>query len=291
MSYSITDDFKNFVNELKPSSDSENTKSNRYHSILRRINYDYWNINDENSHGLYVGSHGRGTDIYTSDIDIVVMLPWSTYSRINDYSGNKQSSLLQEVKNVLKKTYSSSELKGDGQVIVISFSDGMRFEIVPAFEMSDGSFCYADSNDGGKWKYMDPRSEIKKFNEMNKECNYNLKNICKMMREWNKKNTVLLSGIVIDCMVYDFLLNYEYKDKGYVYYDWFSRDFFKYLKDTKKKSWNVPCGGWEVKPKYSFDSEASKSYDDCVDAIDLAQKDYEYSCKSKWRDVYGSKFK
>ena len=290
MSLSIGSDFENFVKKLKLSEENEKLKSSRYHSILKIINKHYYSLDDDSRHGLYVGSHGRGTDIYTSDIDIVVILPWSVYSRFNSRLGNKQSDLLQEVKNVIKQTYSNTDIKGDGQVIVIRFSDGMVFEVVPAFEFDDNSFCYANSNNGGSWQHMDPRNEIKEFNLMDKECNYNLKNFCKMLREWNKKNNVFLEGIVIDTMAYRFLSNYKYRKEKYFYYDWFSRDFFKFLIDSDNKSWNIPGGHWRVTPKYSYAKKAEKSYDDCIDAIGYADKGYEYSYKMKWHEIYGSKF-
>lgn len=100
MSYSTTNDFENFVNALKPSLDDEELISQRYHSIVKRINKDYWDSDDDCKHGLYVGSHGRGTDIYTSDIDIVVSIPWRFYSKFNDYVDNKQSAFLQDVKKL-----------------------------------------------------------------------------------------------------------------------------------------------------------------------------------------------
>lgn len=115
------------------SSDTVSTIQYRYHQITKRINIDYWNSTSETEHSLYVGSYGRGTEIWTSDIDIVVRLPYETYVKFNNYSGNGQSALLQEVKGVLQKTYSKSYLKGAGQVIGINLTDGINFEIVPTF--------------------------------------------------------------------------------------------------------------------------------------------------------------
>ena len=48
---------------------------------------------------------------------MLVQLPYDTYIRFNNYASNGQSALLQEVKNVIAKTYSSTYLKADGQII------------------------------------------------------------------------------------------------------------------------------------------------------------------------------
>lgn len=91
-------------------------------------------------------------------------------------------------------------------------------------------------------------------------------------------------------MCYYFLKDYEYNQKSYLYYDWMSRDFFSYLKDIEKKKWKVPGGNWYVEPKFGHKNGAQKSYEDSLNAIDYAKNDFEYLCKGKWRNIYGSKF-
>lgn len=291
MSISVSTDFSDFCSRLKmPDADVSNIIY-RYHAITRRINKDFRDLDSDVSYSFYVGSYGRGTEIYTSDIDIVVVLPYEVYVQYNNYAYNGQSQLLQAVKNSLKKTYSSSTLNGDGQVVDINFSDGIKFEIVPAFINKDGSYTYPDSNEGGRWRVMNPKAEINEFNTMNKNCNSNLTNLCKMVREWNRKNGVCMPGILIDTIAYRFLSNYQYKDKSYLYYDYMSRDFFKYLhENADQEFWVVPGSGWHVKKKYSFKLDAKYAYEKCLKAIEYYNNKQEYSYYSTWREIYGSKF-
>ena len=133
---SVYDDFQQFCKNLRMKDSVVSNIRNRYKEITKRINKDFWEIDSEIQHSFYVGSYGRGTAIYTSDIDIVVELPWSEYTKYNNYSGNGQSALLQTVRNSLMKTYSTSRISADGQVVDIVFSDGVKFEVVPAFKWS-----------------------------------------------------------------------------------------------------------------------------------------------------------
>lgn len=105
---SVASDFERFCKKLRMSETTISNIQNRYHAIAKRINLDYWNSTSDTAHSLYVGSYGRGTCIYTSDIDIIVELPWSEYTRYNNYSGNGQSALLAALRCCLLKTYSSS---------------------------------------------------------------------------------------------------------------------------------------------------------------------------------------
>lgn len=287
----VHDDFSTFCRNLRMSDSVVSNVRDRYHRITKRINTDYWSTDSDTSHSLYVGSYGRGTAIYASDIDIVVEIPWSKYLQYEKYEGNGQSAFLQDVKGSLKKTYSSTNISADGQVIVVDFYDGMKFEIVPSFKYEDGSYCYPDTNNGGSWKNMDPRAEIEAIKKEDASKNGNIRRLARMIRSWNEKMTVLMPGYLIDATVYRFLKDYEHSDKSYTYYDWFSRDYMKYLLDNAERDyWVFPGSGVHVKPKYSFKSEAKDAYNLIIEALDDYNDDYYYAWHEEWRKVYGNKF-
>lgn len=103
---------------------SDTTVSNiRYRAkkITKIINFDFRGIDSDTRYSLFVGSYGRGTDIHVSDIDMIVELPYLEYERYDKYSCNGQSALIQAVKDLIKKTYSTTHVSGDGQVVNSTF--------------------------------------------------------------------------------------------------------------------------------------------------------------------------
>ena len=251
----------------------------------------YWNSSSDTAHSLYVGSYGRDTEIFSSDIDMLVQLPLDTYKKFKAYSSNGQSALLQEVKKVIEKTYSVSHLKADGQIISIPFTDKINFEVLPVFLNSDGTYTFANANNGGSWKVTDPKAEIDAIRTMNIACNSNLKRLCRMARAWRDKNNVNISGILIDILCYNFLSDYEYKNESYYYYDWMTRDFLKYVSEqpTSQSKWKVMGSGRYIYWFGSFQDAAQKSYEVALEAIS-DEKKYPSCANSEWRDIYGSKF-
>ena len=289
----VSEYFNTFCDNLRMSNDAVEAIRKRYHQIVKRVNLDYYDSDSDSNHGLYVGSYGRGTKIRTSDIDIIVQLPYSTYKKFNNYKVNGQSALLQEVKCILQKTYSTSRVRADGQVIDIDFNDGISFEIVPAFINKDElSFTYPDTNNGGSWKITNPRSEIVAINKLNADTNKNLKRLCRMMRAWKSKCSVPLNGILIDTLAYKFIGNYKYNDKSYLYYDLMSRDFFDYLMsiNPEKSYWLAPGSNRYVVKKGDFHRKAKEAYDKSLKAIDYEASHCHYSAKSLWRDIFGKNF-
>ena len=282
--------FNDFCSNIKFDENALENLRNRYKRITSRINADYWGISSDSLHSLYVGSYGRGTATHLSDIDMLIILPNSVYERINKTQGNVQSNLLQEVKRVLQKTYSTSHVKADGQVIGINFTDGINFEIVPAFDFGDGKYTYPDTNNGGSWKKTNPKAEIEEMNNLNKQTKGNLKNLCKMIREWKDQHNVDISGYAIDTIAYNFIKYYQYKDQTYIYYDWITRDFFKYLSEQKEDSYLLAPGSYNfLKIGTRFNNKSSNAYKKAIEAIADEEK-YPSVAKREWREIYGSKF-
>ena len=282
----VAQTFSTFLENLKIKNRSE--ISNRYKKITKVLNQSYWNSESETSHSLQVGSYGRGTAINgISDLDMIFILPWSVYSRFNSYESNGQSALLQEVKRVILQTYSTTKIGGDGQVIAVKFGNH-TVEVLPAFEHEDGSFKYADSNNGGSWKNTKPRLEQNAINDLNNNCNNNLKPLCKMVRAWKNHVGVGIGGLLIDTLCFNFIQESDYQNKGYLYYDVLARDFFLYLSEQKKQSfWYAPGSHQKVYKKENFIGKAKKAYNKCLEAI--KNQDYKKSYKL-WKEVFGKPF-
>lgn len=289
---SVYKDFQTFCDNLRMSDTDVEAVQRRYHSITKNINQNFWNSNSDTLHSRYVGSYGRGTCIYTSDIDVLVELPWEQYTRFNQYSGNGQSALLAEVRNSLKSTYSSSKISADGQVVDIDFSDGVKFEVVPAFKFADDSgYCYPDTNHGGSWKHMNPKSEIDCFNGRNTMCKGNLKKFCRMLRAWKNENYIPMNGILLDSIAYNFFRNYEHADKSFTFYDWISRDFFEFLQDNSDRvNWDRPGDNGIIKREFTIKYDVIATCEAVQEAMKCLSNDYYYTWHDKWREIYGTRF-
>lgn len=271
------------------------TISTRYKNITKRLNTDFWSTSSDTSHSLYVGSYGRNTATQGfSDLDIIFQLPYSLYVKYNNYSGNGQSALLQAVKKSIEKTYPTTSIRGDGQVILVPFTDKITFEVVPAFINVDDSFTYPDANNGGQWRVTNPKPEISAMKDRNDVTNKNLVQLCRMARAWRREWDVPIGGLLIDTLAYQFIENWEYRDKSYLYYDFMSRDFFKWMadQDSNQAYWKAPGSGQHVYGKGLFQYKAKRCYNISLEAIEheVASPKREWSAKQKWREIYGTSF-
>lgn len=194
--------------------------SDRYKVVTKAVNTEFYDSSSDTTHSLYVGSYGRGTAIDTSDLDIMVILPKDEYERYDQYGNNGQSRLLQSVKDAVKSPYPRSDIRADGQVVKINFSDGMRFEILPAFERpalyGPTTYIYPDSNMGGNWLPTNPKVEQEAMRKKDADSNHLLVDTCRHMRYVHNTyfKSYPLHGIVIDTFVYKALGTWQWSNPG-----------------------------------------------------------------------------
>lgn len=290
---SVATNFENFCNNLLISQEKRSTISTRYNAICKRLNKDFWNW-DGYSGGRYVGSFGRNTaNSWVSDIDMLFEMPLSIYNQYNSYLTNGQSALLQAIKNSIATTYSDSKLKGDGQIVQVTFSDSMKFEVLPAFAIDkEDGYTFANANNGGSWKKTNPVPEIDAITEGDKATNYNLRPLCRMARAWKFKNAVPISGLLIDTLAHRFLTTWSNRDKSYLYYDWMSRDFFDYLRNQKADQtyWAAIGSGQSISNPDNFRYKATVAYNKALKAIAEEKQELHWTSKQTWKEIYGERF-
>ena len=288
----LADWFSTFCSNIQVQ--NRGTISARYKSITLRLNKDFWSSDSDTTHSLYVGSYGRNTAIQGfSDLDMIFQLPLSLFTVYDNYESNGQSALLQAVRNSIKTTYSKTSIGADGQIVETAFSDGITFEVVPAF-LSDGKFLYPDSNDGGTWCVTNPMPEIDAIRLRNEACNKNLIPLCRMMRAWKSRWNVPIGGLLVDTLAYQFINDWKYKDKSFLYYDYMCRDFFSFManQDKNQAFWRAPGSGQPVCPKGHFQSKAFSCHNISLEAIEYetATPTQESSAKQEWRQIFGTGF-
>jgi hypothetical protein len=287
----VGEDFATFCNNIGVR-DRESI-AQRNQQITRRLNTEFWNTDSYTAHSLYLGSYGRGTATgLTSDVDMLFQLPYAVYKQYDAWQTNGQSGLLQAVRAAIKKTYSVTDVGADGQVVVVPFTDGITFEVLPAFENTDGSYTFPNANSGGSWKTTNPRPEIAALDSRDTACNWNLKRLGRMARAWKAKWDVPIGGLLIDTLAYNFIGSWQYRDKSYLYYDYMSRDFFDYVASQNEAQtyWLSPGSGQYVWRIGKFEYKAARCRNIAIDAIKYAANNQTWSARQSWREIYGTSY-
>ena len=281
---SISDAFRSFLSNIAV--DNAADISLRYGEITRVLNAEFRDADSNTANTLQVGSYGRWTAIKgISDLDMLYIMPQRKWEKYRD---GGQSKLLSDTANAIRARYSRTDIRVDRLVVMVMYTS-FHVEVQPVFEQSDGSFLYPETYYGGSWKVTKPKDEIKAMAEFNTQKNSNLRRLCKMTRAWKNKHGVAMGGLLIDTLAHNFLQSTDdYNDKSYLYYDYMSRDFFKFLSELPKQEYFMALGsGQRVRVKRNFQGDAKKAHELCLKAIKAENED---NRNEKWRAIYGRGF-
>lgn len=281
---SVADMFSDFLGNIAIR--NAETISGRYGELTSALNKQFRDTDSKTANTLQVGSFGRKTGINgISDLDMLYFMPkgkWDTYK-----DGN-QLKLLQDTKNAIKARYPTTTVKVDRLVVTVTYTN-FHVEVQPVFEQDDGSYKYPDTRNGGSWKITKPREEMAEMAAKDVTKNSNLKRLCKMARSWRNTHGMEMGGLLVDTLAYNFLsATTEYDQRSFLYYDWLSRDFFKFLSELPDQDYYAAPGSRQrVKVRRKFQKKSKKAYQLCLEAIAAGgQKDVNH----KWRRVYGRTF-
>lgn len=284
----VSEMFSGLLDNLKV--DNADQISLRYGEITSIMNKKFRDRESKTANTLQVGSYGRWTAIKgISDLDMLYIMPKGKW---DIYKNGKQSQLLTDVKDAIKARYSNTEVSVDRLVVTVTYTN-FHVEVQPVFEeLDDNGHCYykyPDTYNGGSWKVTKPRQEIVAMKEFVDQKNKNLRRLCKMARAWKNKHGVAMGGLLIDTLAYNFLKSTsDYDDKSFLYYDWMSRDFFKYLmQQPNQEHYKALGSGQNVKVKEKFQKKAKTAYELCLKAIDAEN---EAGVHKKWKKVFGRPF-
>lgn len=283
--------FNKFLSNVALTTDQKLDGIVKHTGVRKCLNQHYYGISSEYANSMLVGSWGKDTQVRPPrDIDVLFVLPYSVYQRYEGKIGNKQSQLLQEVKSVLSKTYSTTKMRADGQVVVVPFMS-YAVEVVPAFGLTNGQYWICDTNNGGSYKKTDPAAQTKSVSDSDTQSNGNTRDLVKMMKKWQEYCSVPLKSFCIELVAVEFIATWEYRGKSSVYYDWMVRDFLKHL-IAKANGYVIVPGTFEIvwlgdDWKSKAESAYNRAVKGCQYEADETNSSKNVDAWWEWHNIFG----
>lgn len=256
--------------------------------VCECLNRAYWGYSSETANSLVIGSWGKGTPVRPpSDVDMLFLLPPKVYHQYEARRGNKQSQLLQELKNTLAAKYSRTTLRGDGQVVIISF-DRITVEVSPGFRCQDGSIIVCDTNDVGRYIRSTSEAEIAELSRVDVACNGNARALARMMKQWRRERNVPLKSFHLERLAIEFLRSWPNNTMNRYWYDWMVRDFFAYLM-TRANTWLVmPADGEFIWLGDEWLGHALTAYANALQACEHEYANNDQLAGEAWQKIFGA---
>lgn len=274
--------FTSFAENIRLTESQETDAQTKYIGVCKTLHKSYYENEYDGKTKFLFGSYRTKTNTRplsaNQDVDVIFKIPEDTYNRFKDYDGNGPSALLQEIREILKKTYTTTdEIKGWGKVVLVKFADNKHnVEVLPAFELEDRTFKIPNSENGGSWDNFDPREQVNSFQSSNNKTNTLTADLTRMMKTWVKntssldyKSYTLLNDIM------DFLKNDYTNGADYSDYHLVVKDCFVYLKENCESS---------------LDSHLKTAVDRAEKAVGYINENKPKEASLVWRKIFGNEF-
>jgi hypothetical protein len=281
MATTIIQSFKDFKSNLEITSLQESTVSTRQQNV-RDVLDDGLTILDS----FLTGSYSRSTMIAPlkeADIDIFVVLDSSYYKQ------DGHTSLLDNVKKVLKKEYTTPDISRNGQAVTIKFSDFM-VDVVPSFNRTGGGFLIPNSVTKS-WIATDPKKHVSLFSKANQNNGSMLKPLIKMLKNWNKNISFDFSNFHIEVLAYHIFNNVTISS-----YSSGVRYFFDKGRTEIRKKNPDPAGYTDDVGAYlnskldEAESRFTTAYNRAIKAEAFETAGETENAISEWRKIFTGKF-
>lgn len=286
----VSQRFQKFLSNIQLTQKQKKDAKTKYDGVCEKLHDYYYASNYDGSTRILVGSYGKNTAIAPpSDVDVMFVMPTNEYYRYNNYSGNGQSQLLQDIRNKLLEKYPTTYIRGDGQVVMVNFIT-YNIEVIPGFLLTNENYFIPDTHEGGSWRETSPKSELASLRWSNKHSKGNTIRLIKMIKAWKHHCNVPIKSLVIELRAVNFLKKWKHYDKSYTYYDWMVRDFFRELLDYVDGHCKIPGieeiifygDGWESKAISALQrAETACEFE--------ANKEYRSATK-EWKNIFGERF-
>ncbi len=272
---SIQKQFEKFYENIKLTAPQRKDAKDKYSGVCKTLhNYYYPDIDYVGNTKFLIGSYGKHTNIRPPrDVDVLFIMPPDKYKQYSDNGSNGASQLLQDIRGILKKTYTTTEeIHGWGKVVLIKFSDGTHnVELLPAWENDDGTFIIPNSEKGGGWELWDPKSEIEKIDTSNQQTG-KTKILIRMVKKWTDNCSVSLKSFEIESAVLDFFSINSAADE----YSALVKNFFEFFLDITTDE--------EVK------SHLTTAKNRSAKALEFERDGDFKDAIAEWRKVFGNDF-
>jgi hypothetical protein len=214
--------FEQFLSELELKTPERLDAEGKAERIAKSLFTKYYpNQTFTASSYVKVGSYGKGTATRPpTDLDMLFILPWDVYTRIEALTGYKQSQLLQEVRRTLLGTFPNTEISADGQAVVAPFQT-YNVDIVPGFRFTTGEvagqYLIADTTDGGRWRFSNPVAEYNWLRQVDAGSAGKATHLIKMLKTWKPECNVDIKSISLEILANLFVTQWEYRHQTIFY--------------------------------------------------------------------------
>jgi hypothetical protein len=195
--------------------------------------------------------------------------------------------VLQEVKAHLQRSFSFTEIRGDGPIVLVPFY-AFNVEVIAAFRTTSGQYLICITEGGGRYKTADYDAEIKVISDSDAATKKNTRALIRILKCWQGCCSVEIKSFWLEIISVNFLRYWQYSSNSPMYYDWMVRDYLSYLVSSKNGFISAPGTGETMFLGDRWLSKANSALIRAVRACQYESDKLPFSAGDEWQKIFGS---
>ena len=277
MPKTIISGFDELQSRLNITTLQASTVSTRHTNVRDAIKAEFTTLDD-----FLTGSYRRNTMILPlkdADVDVMIVLDPAYHKKYT------ATALLDRVRTVLLKTYTTPKISRSGQAVTITFSD-FKVDVVVGYNRSGGGYLIANSSTDS-YLSTNPKKHVEQWSASNAAQDGMLVPLMKMVKGWNRENGDLLRSFHLEAMV-----RAVYEGGKVGNYPGAVKEFFNVAKSHLDTSDPAGYGGnvgayLSTANREGVLSRFASAHTRATDAIDYAAKGSIEKAYERWALVFG----
>lgn len=162
-----------------------------------------------------------------------------------------------------------------------------NIEVAPTFLRRGGGFFICDTNQGGRYKYVDPHAELVELDSSDRHFNGNARKLTRILKQWQRHNNVPLKSFQLEALMKDFLTSNSYASRDEFWFDWLVRDAFAHMINHANGWFRMPLTEGLILLGGAWLNQARNAYSHALDACELEKNNFEVLAGEEWQKIFG----
>ncbi|MEX2515181.1 MAG: nucleotidyltransferase [Candidatus Paceibacterota bacterium] len=287
----MNENFLQLLSNIELTERQKEDASTKIKSVCGAVHDKYYESDYDGSTKEVVGSYRKDTNIRPpKDIDLLFIMPDEEFGRFDAGQGNRQSKLLQEIREILNERFSTTEhITAFGKVIVINFAESSHsVELLPAWKLSSGAFKIPNTENGGFWEIWNPNMEVINL-EQSEEQNSLTLDFVKILKKWVENSNVPLPSYQVELLAVNFL-NLPFAENENPKFPHLIAGFFDYLVMKRNSNLYSPASSQFINLGEDWVSRTQTAKKRSEKALNHESEGNLEEASKEWRKIFGMDF-
>lgn len=151
-----------------------------------------------------------------------------------------------------------------------------------------GGYFICDTNDGGRYKWVDPAAELAALDRYDRAFNGNVRKLVRLLKQWQRHCGVPIKSFHLEALAMERLPQLSYGGANEFWFDWLVRDILGHMTQRGNGTFAMPVTGEVIQLGDAWLSRAQSAYGRACKACEHEYFNRDTAAGDEWQKIFGT---